>query len=119
VVEDQLQVRQLICSVLRDFGYQILEASSGEEALCLAQAHAGPLDLLLTDVIMPGMNGLELAARLKGLRPTPVLFMSGYSDRTEAAHDCGVTYVQKPFTPDTLVRTVREVLGGTYHTMGR
>ena len=119
VVEDQSQVRQLTCSILRQFGYQILEASSGEEALCLAKAHAGPLDLLLTDVIMPGMNGLELAARLKTMRPIAILFMSGYSDRTEAVQDSGVTYIQKPFTPDTLIRTVRAVLGGTYHIMSR
>jgi PAS domain S-box-containing protein len=119
VVEDQLQVRQLTCSILREFGYQVLEASSGEEALCLAEAHVGPLHLLLTDVIMPGMNGLELAARLKTIRPTPTLFMSGYSDRTEAAHDPGVAYLQKPFTRDTLVRTVREVLGGTDHNLRR
>jgi CheY-like chemotaxis protein len=113
VVEDQPQVRQLACSILREFGYQILEASSGEEALCLAEAHVGPLHLILTDVIMPGMNGLELAARLKTIRPTPTLFMSGYSDRTEATDDPGVAYIQKPFTRDTLVRTVREVLGRT------
>jgi len=69
VVEDQPQVRQMTCSILRQFGYQILEASSGEEALRLAEAHAGPLHLLLTDVVMPGMNGMELAARLKAIRP--------------------------------------------------
>src|SRR5215469_2436540 len=80
VVEDQPQVREMTCSILRQFGYQILEASCGEEALCLAETHAGPVDLLLTDVIMPGMNGLELAARLKRLRPSPIVFMSGYSD---------------------------------------
>jgi PAS domain S-box-containing protein len=118
LVEDQPQVRQLTCSILRQFGYQILEASSGEEALCLAEAHAGPLHLLLTDVIMPGMNGLELAARLKTMRPTPILFMSGYSDRMEGEHDSGVAYIQKPFTPDSLVRKVREVLGGTACGMG-
>jgi CheY-like chemotaxis protein len=115
VVEDQPQVREMTCSILRQFGYQILEACCGEEALCLAETHAGPVHLLLTDVIMPGMSGLELAARLKSLRPTPILFMSGYSDLTEAVHDSGVTYIQKPFTPDTLVRTVREVLGGADH----
>jgi CheY-like chemotaxis protein len=118
-VEDQPQVRQLTCSILRQFGYQILEASSGEEALGLAEACAGPLHLLLTDVIMPGMNGQDLAARLKTIRPTAVLFMSGYSDRADVLHDSGVTYIQKPFTPDTLVRTVREVLGGKYYTVGR
>jgi len=120
VVEDQSQVRQMTCSILKQFGYQTLEASTGEEALRLAEAHAGPLHLLLTDVVMPGMNGMELAARLKTMRPTPILFMSGYLDRTVAAYDSGVAYIQKPFTSDTLVRKVREVLGGTqFYTMRR
>jgi PAS domain S-box-containing protein len=120
VVEDQAQVREMTCSILKQFGYQVLEASSGEEALCLAEAHTGPLHLLLTDVVMPGMNGMELATRLKTMRPTPILFMSGYSDRTEAVHDSGVTYIQKPFTSDTLVRKVREILGGRqFHAVGR
>jgi len=119
VVEDQPQIRQLTCSILKEFGYQILEASSGEEALRLAEAHAGPLHLLLTDVIMPGMNGLELAARWKTIRRTPILFMSGYSDRTEAVHDSGVAYIQKPFTPNTLARKVREVLCGMDQPMSR
>jgi two-component system cell cycle sensor histidine kinase/response regulator CckA len=115
VVEDQAQVREMTCSILRQFGYHIVEASCGEEALCLAETHTGPVHLVLTDVIMPGMNGLELAARLKSLRPTPILFMSGYWDRTEAVHESAVTYIQKPFTPETLVRTVREVLDGANH----
>jgi PAS domain S-box-containing protein len=120
VVEDQLQVREMTCSILKHFGYQILEASSGEEALLLAEAYTGPLHLLLTDVVMPGMNGMELAARLKTTRPTPILFMSGYSDRTEAVHDSGVIYIQKPFTSDTLIRKVREILDGRqFHTVGR
>jgi two-component system, cell cycle sensor histidine kinase and response regulator CckA len=119
VVEDQPQVREMTCSILRQFGYQILEASSGEEALCLAQDYAEPLHLLLTDVIMPGMNGQELATRLRTIRSMPVLFMSGYSDSTETANDSGAAYIQKPFTPDTLVRTVREVLSRADHTRSR
>ena len=119
VVEDQPQVREMTCSILRQFGYQILEASSGEEALCLVEAYAGPLHLLLTDVIMPGMNGQELAGRLRTIRPTPVLFMSGYSDSTEIANDSGAAYIQKPFTPDTLARAVREALGGADHAITR
>jgi CheY-like chemotaxis protein len=119
VVEDQPQVREMTCSILRQFGYQILEAASGEDALCLVEAYAGPLHLLLTDVIMPGMNGQELAGRLRTIRPTPVLFMSGYSDSTEIANDSGAAYIQKPFTPDTLARAVREALGGADHAITR
>jgi two-component system, cell cycle sensor histidine kinase and response regulator CckA len=110
VVEDQPQVRELTSSILREFGYQTLEASHGEEALRIAVTHPGPLHLLLTDVIMPGMHGLELATRLKTLRRTPILFMSGYSGRMEAIDDSEVAYIQKPFTPDALARKVREVL---------
>jgi CheY-like chemotaxis protein len=118
VVEDQPQVRELTCSILREFGYQILEASDGAEALCLAETHAGPLHLLLTDVIMPGMHGPELATRWKTIRRTPILFMSGYPGSMEAGHDSEVAYIQKPFTPDALVRKVREILGAV-DPMGR
>jgi two-component system, cell cycle sensor histidine kinase and response regulator CckA len=111
VVEDQPQVRELTCSILRESGYQILEASDGAEALSLAETHTGPLHLLLTDVIMPGMQGLELATRLKTIRRTLILFMSGYPGSMEAGHGTEVAYIQKPFTPDTLVMKVQEVLG--------
>jgi two-component system, cell cycle sensor histidine kinase and response regulator CckA len=112
VVEDQLQVRKLVFSILKEFGYQILEASDGEEALRLVETHAGPLHLLLTDVIMPGIGGLELATRLKAMRPLQVLFMTGYPDRMEVGHDFEVAYLKKPFTSIGLVRKVREVLDG-------
>ncbi len=111
VVEDQPQVRELTCSILREFGYQVLEASDAMEALSLAETHAGPLHLLLTDVIMPGMHGLELATRLQVIRGTPVLFMSGYPGSMEAGLDSEVDYIQKPFTPDILVGKVQEILG--------
>jgi signal transduction histidine kinase/CheY-like chemotaxis protein len=112
VVEDQPDVRKLTCAILREYGYQILEASHGEEALRLASAHDGPLHLVLTDVIMPGMQGPEFANRLKAVRPTPVLFMSGYTGGLENRHASEAASIQKPFTPDSLARKVREVLGG-------
>ena len=111
VVEDQPDVRKLTCTILREFGYQILEASHGEAALRLAATHEGPLDLVLTDVIMPGMQGPELANRLQTIRRTPILFMSGYSGSMEGRHDSELAYIHKPFTPNTLARKVREVLG--------
>jgi len=110
VVEDQDHVRKVTCSILTEFGYRILEASHGEEALRLATAHNGPLDLVLTDVVMPGMQGPELANRLRAVRPTPILFMSGFSEGIELADDSIVAYIRKPFTPDALARKVREIL---------
>jgi CheY-like chemotaxis protein len=110
VVEDQPHVRRLTCAILNEFGYRTLEASHGEEALRLAATHKGPLDLVLTDVIMPGMHGPELVNRLRGIRRTPVLFMSGYAEGLEGGQEPEVAYIRKPFTPETLVRKVREVL---------
>jgi CheY-like chemotaxis protein len=110
VVEDQPQVGAVICSILGAFGYEVLKASNGDEALKLAETHAGTVDLLLTDVMMPGMDGLELAARLRGIRPTPILFMSGYAGRVKELHISGIAYIQKPFSPEALARKVREVL---------
>jgi CheY-like chemotaxis protein len=110
VVEDQAHVRKVTCSILSEFGYRILEASHGEEALLLAAAHTGPLDLVLTDVVMPGMQGPELANRMKAIRRTPILFMSGFSEGIELADDSVVAYIRKPFTPDALARKVREIL---------
>ena len=110
VVEDQPHVRKLTCAMLEEFGYQTLEAAHGEEALRLATTHEGSLDLVLTDVIMPGMNGAELANRLKAIRRTPVLFMSGYSGNVEGGYDLKIAYIRKPFTPDSLAQKVREIL---------
>ena len=111
VVEDQPHVRKLTCAILKEFGYQTLEASQGDEALRLAATYNGPLHLVLTDVVMPGMQGQELANRLKTVRRTPVLFMSGYAGSMGGQHGPEVAYIQKPFTADSLVRKVREVLG--------
>lgn len=110
VVEDQAHVRKVTCSILTEYGYLTLEASHGEEALLLAAAHNGPLDLVLTDVVMPGMQGPELANRLRAIRRTPILFMSGFSEGIELADDSAVAYIRKPFTPEALARKVREIL---------
>jgi nitrogen-specific signal transduction histidine kinase/CheY-like chemotaxis protein len=115
VVEDQQQVRELACAILKEFGYQTLEASHGEEALRVVEAHAGPLHLLLTDVIMPGISGPELATRLQAMRSLPVLFMSGYSDLREADQNSEVAYIQKPFIAVALVSKVRELLDKAEH----
>ena len=114
LVEDEEAVRGLTRRCLESSGYTVLQASSAEEALPIAARHAGRLDLLLTDVIMPGASGPELARRLLELRPgTRVLYVSGYTDASMASQgalDNGAFFLQKPFTPETLARKVREVL---------
>jgi signal transduction histidine kinase len=111
-VEDQAEVRRIVGESLARSGYSVLEASSGEQALALMKDHPGPIQLLLTDVVMPGMNGKALANRVEKLRPgTKVLFMSGYPNDEQAfLPDCNLSYLQKPFTPGDLVAKVREIL---------
>ena len=114
VVEDQDAVRRITKSILKVYGYQILEASNGDEAVEVAQKHAGEIHLLLTDVVLPGMNGKALSEQLKILRPNlKVLFTSGYTSEVIAGRgvlDSGVSYIAKPFSPDRLAAKVREVL---------
>jgi len=114
LVEDQHQVRELAKVVLATHGYRLLEASNGGEALLISERHAGPIHLMLTDVVMPGMTGKELADRLRPLRSNMrVLFMSGYSDdviTTRVVLGEGIDYIAKPFTPEELVGKVRELL---------
>jgi CheY-like chemotaxis protein len=113
LVEDEEMVRELAVESLRGYGYTILQAPDGERALSIAEGYEGEIDLLITDLVMPGMNGIELARRFQISRPgVPVLFMSGYSD--EAVEQLGeVTdrrcFLQKPITPSSLSRKVREI----------
>ncbi len=114
VVEDQQEVRGLAREVLQGYGYEVLEAGGGGEALDLCRIHDGPIHLLLTDVVMPVMTGRELAERFKELRPeTKVLFMSGYTDNVIVHHgalDPELAYLQKPFSPLSLAQKVRATL---------
>jgi signal transduction histidine kinase len=114
VVEDESAVRELVRTALTRAGYRVLAARDGEEALTRAAAHAGRIDLLLTDVVMPGMNGRELALRFRQARPDArVLFMSGFASDVIAA-DGGLSgdseLLMKPFTPDELLSRVRSAL---------
>jgi PAS domain S-box-containing protein len=114
VVEDQTAVRGFISAALNEFGYRILEASGGEEAFAIAHRDAGPIHLLLTDVVMPGMKGKELSERLTEAHPNlKTLFMTGYGADVIAHRgvlDPGVAVIYKPFSPDELAGKVREVL---------
>jgi PAS domain S-box-containing protein len=111
VVEDQAEVRKLATGILKKNGYRVLEASSGPEALQLARDFGPDIHLLLTDVVMPGMTGRELAQELEQRRPgIHVLYMSGYSGDV-LARDGVVAYLPKPFAPAKLAGKVREVLG--------
>jgi len=113
LVEDDVLVREATRAVLRRKGYHIIEARNGSDALRVSQRHDGPIDVLLTDLIMPGMNGRDLAAALAPSRPDmKVIFMSGYTDHTfsENVLDPETDFIQKPFAPDALLRKVREVL---------
>jgi two-component system cell cycle sensor histidine kinase/response regulator CckA len=114
VVEDGEEVRKFVVRILKRQGYQVLEAPNGEEALVLSQHYEGPIHLVLTDVVMPGMSGRELANALLNLRPElKVIYMSGYTDNSIVHHgilEKGIHYVQKPFTIEGLARKIQEIL---------
>jgi len=115
LVEDQAELREIIGLTLESAGYTVISAATPQEALETARAHRGPIDLLLSDVVMPQMNGPKLAAHMKGLRPgVKVLFMSGYAGN--AIEEYGVpadstALLEKPFSSTSLTRMVRQVLG--------
>jgi two-component system cell cycle sensor histidine kinase/response regulator CckA len=114
LVEDSEPLRKLAHMFLKDNGYRVLTAADGEDALQVARQHAAPIQLLLTDVVMPGINGRVLAERLGPWQPgMKVLYMSGYTDSFIAGHgvlEQGIHLLHKPFTEETLTRKVREVL---------
>jgi len=115
VVEDQAEVRTLIRKMLEARGYRVLTAEHGPAALQIAALHSGPIHLLLSDVVMPGMSGRELSLTLSATRTTMrTLYLSGYTDESIVHHGvlaAGVAFLQKPFTADGLAQKVREVLG--------
>jgi DNA-binding NtrC family response regulator len=117
LTEDDEMVRALTNRVLSAYGYDVLEASNGNAAISIAERHPNSIHLLITDIVMPGMNGRELADRLKKAQPgLKVLFMSGYTDKAivhQQVLDEKMPFIQKPFGPQALVDKVREVLDST------
>ncbi len=116
LVEDEEIVRDLVKEMLTGFGYDVLEARNGREAIDVSRDHAGPIHLLISDVIMPGISGPEASREVVAQRPeTRVLFISGYTDSAIVHHgvlEPGTEFLQKPFNSETLARKVRSVLDG-------
>jgi PAS domain S-box-containing protein len=114
LVEDDEQVRPIAERVLRRLGYAVLSARGAEEAVRLSHDHAGPIDLVLTDIALPRSSGVELAGRLASQRPNvQILFMSGYADAAAPRHEPlprGSRFLAKPFTPEKLARSIRDAL---------
>ena len=119
LVEDEEAVRELACRILSAKGYSVVAAKSVKEAEQFSEKHAGKIHLLLTDIIMPGTSGRELARRITARHPqTRVLYMSGYTDNVLAQGgvlEAGLSFLQKPFTPGALVQKVRDVLDSPVH----
>ncbi|HEX4526935.1 MAG TPA: PAS domain S-box protein [Gaiellaceae bacterium] len=117
LVEDEAVVRQLVAEILETSGYTVLQAADGPSALELARRHSGAISLLVTDVVMPGMSGPEVAQSVASMRPgTFVLYMSGYTDSQIGHHgvlEPGIAFLQKPFSTDDLTRKVRALLDKT------
>jgi CheY-like chemotaxis protein len=118
VVEDEAGVREIAVAILRSLGYRVLEASDGDEGLRAFGVHTADIDMLLTDVVLPGkVRGRELAERITAIRPeVKVLFMSGYTENSVVHHgrlDDGVQLLGKPFKREQLARKVAEILGAT------
>ena len=114
LVEDEESVRVLLLEILESEGYTVLVASDGQEALRMCREYEGAVNLLVTDVVMPGMSGRQLVEQMAKSRPEmKVLYMSGYTDDAIVRHgmlETGMAFLQKPFTPDAAARKVREVL---------
>src|SRR5581483_9018248 len=115
LTEDEDDVRELLDEMLASHGFKVLVAANAAEALTRAATFEGPIDLLLTDVVMPGGTGRDLARKLTEVRPSlRVLYMSGYPEHGAAAGtvlEPGVPFIGKPFTRDVLLEKIRETLG--------
>ena len=112
IAEDERALRRLSATVLRQAGYQTIEASDGQQALDLFTVHSRSIVMVVTDVVMPRMGGIELARRLRAARPgLPLLFVTGYVEQSETLHEQGTPVLLKPFSPDALLRSVAAAVG--------
>jgi PAS domain S-box-containing protein len=115
LVEDQPQLRELTSHILTGYGYRVLEAANGTEALRIVEQDGTAIDLVVTDIVMPGMTGIELGKRIRNLRPEfKLLYMSGYTDDVilqQGEFEAGAAYIEKPYTPEGLATKIRQVLG--------
>jgi CheY-like chemotaxis protein len=114
LVDDEQSVRAIVLKILQRAGYNVLEAENGDAALRIAESHPAKIDLLVTDMFMPGLRGPEVAARLALNRPgLRVLFMSGYADQdARTVVPAGANFLNKPFSGADLAKTVEAVLKG-------
>ena len=114
MVEDQPEVLALVKTILRQFGYSVLGSTDPRESLTLLRDRLGAIQLVITDIIMPGMSGRQLAVEMEKIQPgIRILFMSGYTHSEidkEGLLEHGLNFIQKPFTPDSLAEKVRAVL---------
>jgi PAS domain S-box-containing protein len=118
VVEDEGALRTLVCDFLTSLGYDVIAADGGQQALAVANAHDGAIDVLVTDVVMPKMSGRQLSQTLREIRPElKTIYMSGYTDDAVVRHGirgAALAFLQKPFSLATLGQKVREVIGATH-----
>jgi CheY-like chemotaxis protein len=114
LAEDEVGVRKYTREILERYGYVVVESTNGADALSIARSHPGPIHMLLTDIIMPIMGGVELAEKFGAEFPgIPVLFMSGYTDQIMRHWNALSAYIQKPFTLSDLLTQVRDLLDRT------
>jgi DNA-binding NtrC family response regulator len=116
LVDDEVEIRELATITLESHGYRVLSAGNAEDAIVVAEQHVGEIQALITDVVMPGMSGVQLAEVVAGLIPgLRVLFVSGHSNESiseETLLTAHADYLQKPYLGDTLAAKIREVLAG-------
>jgi len=114
LVEDEDMVRELTVRILEEKGYQVLESSRGEIAMEVSKKYKSPIDLMITDIVMPGMGGKKLVQKIKKHRPQlKILYISGYTDEIISQHGVleeGTHFLQKPFLPQSFLTKIREIL---------